>query len=72
MADPIFNFLFLKCAKFKFELPMSNQILHISFSFFRKREKVDFVPGNRDIGNTAKFWRDGKKPMSDSDSATQN
>ena len=39
---------------------MSNQILHISFTFFTKREKVVFVPGNREIGNTAKFWRDGK------------
>ena len=51
---------------------MSNQIFRISFSFFTKREKVVFVPGNREIGNTAKFWRDGKKPMPDSDSATQN
>ena len=72
MADSIFNIFFFKCAKFNFESPMSSQILHISFSFFTKREKVVFVPGNGKIGNTAKFWRDGKKPMPDSDSATQN
>ena len=29
-------------------------------------------PGNHEIGNTSKFLRDGKKPMPDSDSATQN
>ena len=34
--------------------------------------KTDFRPGNHEIGNTDKFWRDGTKRMPDSDSATKN
>ena len=46
--------------------------LDISYSFFTKREKLIFGPGNHEIGNTVKFWRDGEKRMPDSESATQN
>ena len=42
------------------------------YSFFTKREKLIYGPGNHVTGNTAKFWRDGKKRIPDSDSATQN
>ena len=51
---------------------MSSQIFDISHNFSEKLEKLIFRPGNHEIVNTAKFWRDGKKPMPDSDSATQN
>ena len=44
----------------------------ISYTFFTKREKLIFGPGNHEIGNTAKFRRDGEKQIPDSDSATQN
>ena len=71
-ADPIFNFFFLKCAEFNLESPISGQIFDISHSFSKKLEKLIFRPGNHEIGNTAKFWRDGKKRIPDSDSATQN
>ena len=71
-ADPIFNFFFLKCAEFNLESPISGQIFDISLSFSEKLEKLIFRPGNHEIGNTAKFWRDGKKRIPDSDSATQN
>ena len=40
---------------------MSNQILDISHWFFTKREKLIFGPGNHEIGNSAKFRRDGEK-----------
>ena len=71
-ADPIFNFFFLKCAKFNLESPISGQIFNISLSFSEKLEKLIFRPGNHEIGNTAKFRRDGKKRTPDSDSATQD
>ena len=59
-ADPIFNFFFLKCAEFNLESPISGQIFDISHSISKKLEKLIFRPGNHEIGNTAKFWRDGK------------
>ena len=37
-----------------------------------KREKLIFGPGNHETGNTAKFGRNGEKPIPDSDSVTQN
>ena len=51
---------------------MSSQIFDISHSFSEKLEKLIFRPGNHEIGNTAKFWRDGKNRIPDSDSVTQN
>ena len=51
---------------------MSSQIFDVSHSFSETLEKLIFRPGNHEIGNTAKFWRDGKKRIPDSDSATQN
>ena len=71
-ADPIFNFFFFKCAEFNLESPVSGQIFDISLSFSEKLEKLIFRPGNHEIGNTAKLWRDGKKRIPDSDSATRN
>ena len=70
-ADPIFNFFFLKCAEFNLESRISGQIFNISHSFSEKLKKLIFRPGNHEIGNTAKFWRDRKKRIPDSDSATQ-
>ena len=63
-ADPIFNFFFLKCAEFNLESPISGQIFDISLSFSEKLKKLIFRPGNHEIGNTAKFWRVGKKTNS--------
>ena len=60
-ADPIFNFFFLKCAEFNLESPILGQIFDISHNFSEKLEKLIFRPGNHEIDNTAKFWRDGKK-----------
>ena len=71
-ADPIFSFFFFKCAEFNLESQMSGQIFDISHSFSEKLEKLIFRPRNHEIGNTAKFWRDGTKRMPDSDSATKN
>ena len=71
-ANPIFNIFFFKCAEFNFESPICIQIFDISYSFFTKREKLIFGPGNHEIGNTAKFRRDGEKWMPDSDSTSQN
>ena len=71
-ADPIFNFFFLKCAEFNLETDIFGQIFDISHNFSEKLEKLIFRPGNQEIGNTAKFCRDGKKRIPDSDSATQN
>ena len=71
-ADPIFNIFFFKCAEFNFESPICNYFFDISYSFFTKREKLIFGPGNREIGNSAKFRRDGEKRLPDSESATQN
>ena len=51
---------------------MLGQIFDISHSFSEKLEKLIFRPGNHEIGNTAKFWLDGKNRIPDSDSATQN
>ena len=64
-AEPIFDFFFLKCAEFISESPICNEIFDISFSFFTKGEKLIFGPGNHEIGNTAKFRRDGEKRMPD-------
>ena len=71
-ADPIFNFFFLKCAEFNLESPILGQIFDISHSFSKKLEKLIFRPGNHEIGNTSKFWRDEKKRIPDSDSAAKN
>ena len=71
-ADPIFNFFFFKCAEFNLESALLGQIFDISHGFSGKLEKLIFRPGNHEIGNTAKFWRDWKKRIPDSDSATQN
>ena len=54
------------------ESPVLGLIFDIFHNFSEKLEKQIFRPGNHEIGNTAKFWRDGKKRISDSDSATQN
>ena len=70
-ADPIFNFFFLKCAEFNLESRTLGQIFDISLNFSEKLEKLIFRPGNHEIGNTAKFWRGGKKPMPHSVSAIQ-
>ena len=51
---------------------LMRQIFDISLSFSEKLEKVIFRPGNHEIGNTAKFRRDGGKRMSDLEWATQN
>ena len=40
---------------------MALQIFNISHSFFEKCEKLIFRPGNHEIGNTAKSWRDREK-----------
>ena len=48
------------------------QILDIFHTFSKKLEKLIFRPGSHEIGNTAKFWRDGKKRIPDSDTATRN
>ena len=44
---------------------MLGRIFDISHSFSEKLEKLIFRPGNHEICNTAKFWRDGKKRIPD-------
>ena len=53
-GNPILTII-LKCAEFNSESPMTSQIFDISYSLFTKRKKQIFVPGNREIGNTAKY-----------------
>ena len=64
-----FQFLFFKCVEFNLKSPVLGQILDNSHNF---SEKLIFRPGKHEIGNAAKFWRDGKKRIPDFDSATQN
>ena len=40
---------------------MSGQIFNISHSFSENSKKLIFRPGNHEINNSVKFWRDGKK-----------
>ena len=71
-AEPIFDFFLLKCAEIHSESLHVNRFSISLTVFFTKREKLIFGPGNHEIGNTAKFRRDGEKRMPDSDSATKN
>ena len=52
---------FFKCAEFYYESLICIQIFDISNGVLTKHEKLIRVPGNHEIGNTAKFWPDGIK-----------
>ena len=67
-ADHIFK----KCLEFNFELLIYTYIFSMSYCFFEETPKTDFMTWTPWMGDSAKFWLNGKKATQDLDQVTKS